>query len=222
MPADVVMYPIIPGWSPTSTQAYVAATRDLRWENDEAKMKRGWLRSRTPTQYLTIRARKTPHRLELTPVREKMRARNQLGTTINFLVVIGEENELWSGEQLSAEAVAFLQPAERIDAVARLRKLVTENSPKVPAALAGEDSSYAIGNQWRMYAGRYGPYSSGQSLETNLANIALADIAGLEGRAGLALPPRTYVAVTATGAEVEFGMDGAEEEASFHVVVGQW
>jgi hypothetical protein len=33
---------------------------------------------------------------------------------------------------------------------------------------------------------------------------------------------RTYVAVTATGPEVELGVEGAREEASFHVVVGKW
>ena len=32
----------------------------------------------------------------------------------------------------------------------------------------------------------------------------------------------SYVAVTETGPEVEFGMDGVEEQASFHVIVGQW
>jgi hypothetical protein len=33
---------------------------------------------------------------------------------------------------------------------------------------------------------------------------------------------RTYVAVTANGPEVELGVEGAREEASFHVVVGRW
>jgi hypothetical protein len=36
------------------------------------------------------------------------------------------------------------------------------------------------------------------------------------------LPARSYIAVTETGPEVTIGMDGADEEDSFHVIVGQW
>jgi hypothetical protein len=202
----------------------VGAKRDVVWKSDEAKLTRGWLRSRTPTQYLTIRSRKSPLRVELVPVRDRLRAKNDLGTAITYLVVMDEANKIWSGEKLSPGAVAFLQPAERIDAVERLRKLVKENAPELPAALTDDDSTYARmqRQQWRMYRGRYGSYSSEQTMETNLANDALTGLAGLAGREGLALPPRSYVAVTATGPEVEFGMNGAKEAASFHVVVGQW
>jgi hypothetical protein len=59
-------------------------------------------------------------------------------------------------------------------------------------------------------------------MDANLANASIATLAGTDGREGLALPPRSYVAVTETGPEVVFGMDGVEEQASFHVIVGQW
>jgi hypothetical protein len=129
---------------------------------------------------------------------------------------------MWEGENLRGDEVAFLKPVEREDAVARLRKRVKDNAPRIPEALSGADSSYLLDNQWRMNASRYGTYGSGHGLDTNLVNLALSDLAGLEGREGLALPPRSYVALTTTGAEVEFGMEGADEEDSFHVTVGQW
>jgi hypothetical protein len=59
-------------------------------------------------------------------------------------------------------------------------------------------------------------------LAANLANEAVTSLAGLTGGEEFDLPPRSYIAVTATGPEVLYGMDGVEEEASFHVIVGQW
>jgi hypothetical protein len=75
---------------------------------------------------------------------------------------------------------------------------------------------------WQMYRGRFGFQNNEARLSTSLVSEALAELAGLAGRPALALPPRSYVAVTAKGPEVELGMRGAEEEASFHVMVGQW
>jgi hypothetical protein len=59
-------------------------------------------------------------------------------------------------------------------------------------------------------------------LNENLANRALSDLAGMNGRPALELPARSYVAVTTTGPEVETGIPYASEEASFHVIVGRW
>jgi hypothetical protein len=224
MPADVVLYPIIPSWSASNINAQIGTARDVVWREGEARLTRGWLRSRTPTQYLTIRSRTSPHRLELTPARGRLRAKNELGTTIKFLVVLDDANKVWASEQLGSGAVVFLQSAERSEAVRKLRKLVTEHTSELPAALAGNESEYAAMQraQWRMYSGQYGADLSEHNLDTNLANDALTRLAGLAGQNGLTLPPRSYVAVTATGPEVEFGMKSAEEQASFHVIVGQW
>lgn len=223
MPVDVAMYPIVPDWNGSSIDSIVNSERDLKWVPEEARLTRGWLRSRTPTQYLTVRARTSPIRLELTPVRERLRAKNSLGTKIDFVVVVDEANKLWLGEKLDNENVGFLQAVERSDAVERFRKLVRERSPQAPDALTGLDTrttSYQR-RQWQMMRG-YSSYGGTESLETNLANASIAALAGHEGREGLALPPNSYVAVTETGPEVVFGMEGVEEEASFHVIVGQW
>ena len=93
MPDDVAVYPIIPGWNDTDVDASIGAARELEWADHEAKMTRGWLRSRTPMQYLTVRARKSPHRLELTPAGGKIRAVNQLGTAIRFVLVTDKRRQ---------------------------------------------------------------------------------------------------------------------------------
>jgi hypothetical protein len=70
--------------------------------------------------------------------------------------------------------------------------------------------------------GQAAAYTGEESLATNLANDAITNLAGLAGGSELKLAPRSYVAVTTTGPEVVFGMDGVEEDKSFHVIVGQW
>lgn len=223
LPADVAVFPIIPSWNEYSAHSYVRGERELRWEGDDAKLARGWLRSRTPMQYLTIRSRKSPMKLELTPVRDRLRVKNELGTQVEYVVVVDDAGKFWSGEKLAVGKVSFLEPIEQRDAASRFRKLVTNNAPAVPAALSGEDSKYTSiqRQQWRMY-GQYSAFAGEQSLGGNLANEAVTSLAGLAGGSELKLPPRSYIAVTATGPEVLYGMDGVEEEASFHVIVGQW
>jgi hypothetical protein len=224
MPDDVAVYPIVPDWNASSIESVVNSKRDLRWTPGEAEMSRGWLRSRTPTQYLTVRARKSPIRLELTPVRDRLRAKNSLNAPIEYVVVVDEAGKFWFDEKLSDGDVDFLKPIERPDAVDRFRKIVTARAPQTPDALLGADSrsSSFQRRQWMAMRGRYSGYSGNESIEANLANASIASLAGMDGREGLQLPPRSYVAVTETGPEVVFGMDGVEEEASFHVVVGQW
>jgi hypothetical protein len=94
----------------------------------------------------------------------------------------------------------------------------------MPDALAG-DTQRSSNNQrrrWQPTPGQFAYYANYESMDSNLASVAIADLAGVSGKQPLVLPPRSYVAVTETGPEVEFGMDGVDEQASFHVIVGQW
>jgi hypothetical protein len=223
MPDDVAVYPIVPDWNGISIESVVNSKRDLRWAPDEARMTRGWLRSRTPTQYLTVRARTSPIKLEFTPVRDRLRVKNSLNTGIDYLVVADDAGKFWSAEKLANGSLNFLQPVERLDAVDRFRKIVAERSPQTPDALVGTNPQSSFQRrQWMAMRGRYSGYSGNETIEANLANASIATLAGTDGREGLALPPRSYVAVTQTGPEVVFGMDGVLEDASFHVIAGQW
>jgi hypothetical protein len=223
MPADVAIYPIIPSWNEYSVNSHVRRERDIHWDADRAKLTRGWLRSRTPMQYLTIRSRKSSMRLDLTPVRDRMRARNELGSFIEYGIVVDEKGNFWSGQKLAAGKMAFLQPVTQADAARQFRQIVMKHAPQVPPALSGERSRYASiqRQQWRVY-GQFSGYAGDQSLAANLANDAITSLSGLAGGGELRLPPRSFIAVTTTGPEVVFGMEGVEQEESFHVLVGQW
>jgi hypothetical protein len=104
-----------------------------------------------------------------------------------------------------------------------VRKLVTDNAPQAPPELAGSDSNFAQLQQRRTRRyGRYGVEFSTERLQENLVAYMLQELAGLTSQSALDLPPRSYIAVTATGPEVELGIPEAIEDGSFHVVVGQW
>jgi hypothetical protein len=224
MPSDVAIYPIVPGWNEGNVEADLGAVREMLWESNQARLARGWLRSRTPTQYLTIRSRKSPYMLELLSSGDKMRATNKLGSRIEFMLAIDEDGKLFVGENLAYEARNELQPIERVDAIRRLRELVMANQPEAPAALSAPDSDFVLlqrRQQRRQYRNAGFQYSD-ERLSMNLVNQRLTALAGLSSEPALNLPPKSYVAVTDAGPEVVIGMEGAQEEDSFHVIVGMW
>jgi hypothetical protein len=224
VPSDMAMYPVVPGWNESGIDTSIGASRELLWEPNEAKLTRGWLRSRTPTQYLAIRSGKSPRKLELLAARDMMRATNRLGADIEFVLAIGDDEELFVGENISSGVRTNLKPIARNVAVRRLRELVVKHTPQAPDALADADSEFAEmqRRQWRRNYGSYNSSYGSERLGNNLAHDALARLAGQDGAIALQLPPRSYVAVTKTGMDVAFGVPDVTELASFHVIVGKW
>ncbi len=219
MPADVAVYPILPSWGSESS-----GNRAIVWTDDQEKLTGGWLYSRTPTQYLSVRSRKTTNRLDIQSGNGKMRVTNRFGTPIQSLIAIDAGGRFFAGGQLASQSSAVLQPISRDDAVKRFAELVRNNEPEAPPALADSDRDFT-GRQRRMAQpiyGRYHPQFGEERSNEDLAARAIADLAGLNGQPALDLPPRSYVAITITGPEVETGISYAREVASFHVIVGQW
>jgi hypothetical protein len=214
MPADLAIYPIVPSWRGEDD---FTADREVLASAEQTRLTKGWLLSRTPTQYLTVRARKSTHRIELLTSGEKLRATNQLGTPIRFLLVVEDKGKLFLGENLPVGARTLLQPIARNDAIRRVREVVMESEPEVPPALAGSDDVIV---RSRRYG--YGSNFNQERLHENAAAAALADLAGLTGRPALDLPARSYIAVTETGPEVAIGVPSAAESGSFHAIIGKW
>jgi hypothetical protein len=59
-------------------------------------------------------------------------------------------------------------------------------------------------------------------MSDNVLNSAIADLVAGNADGVLNVPRRSYVAITETGPEIELGVAGATEEASFHVLQGSW
>ncbi len=226
MPSNAAVYPIVPGWQDVGDLSSVSIHRELEWRDGAELLTAGWLNSRTPTQYLSVRARQSPCRLELAPAGGVLRATNELGVDVRYVLAVDDAGQWYAGEHLAAGAATRLPPAARDDVLLRWRRLVLDNTPVDPPALAGSVSDLLRlqrRTQQRAFERTYGPLDfSVQRLANNLANNAIAELAGVEGRPPLQLPPRSYLAVTAAGPEVELGIADITEEASFHVLVGRW
>jgi hypothetical protein len=163
-------------------------------------------------------------RLELQPVRDRLRLKNSLGTPIEFVAVVDKNGKFWSLENVRDTAVEFMKPIERSAAEAKFRTIVQQRSPQTPVELVGTNTNRPNYQQrQRMMAQGYTTtYTGVESLDGNLASVAIAKLAGIDGLEGMALPPGSYVAITKTGPEVVFGMGGVEEDTSLHVISGQW
>lgn len=220
IPADVAIFPILPSWlSDTSGE-----TRELVWAGDEARLKQGWLNSRTPTQYLTVRSRKSPIALEVFDSGDKLRVKNRLGANLLTLVVISRDGKTYFGEDVVADGSRLLSPVARDEAIRRLSKVVTDHMPQAPDALSTGDQELAALRARSRYGiyGRYGQQFVTGKLTENLAGTTITNLAGLGGVPALDLPAKSYLAITDRGPEVAVGIEEADEEASFHVIEGRW
>ncbi|NOZ41352.1 MAG: hypothetical protein GXP24_14165 [Planctomycetes bacterium] len=206
MPVDTVVYPILPSRSESSNfgRRHVNQQRSLEW-NQQQLLTRGWMGSRTPTQYLAITARPTKKQLEFKVQPEQLSVTNQLGTQVLALVVQDHEGNIFVGDSLAAGGTAKLAPSTYVQAASKIRKLLTENLPQLPAGYVSKK---------RSYNGDYSVSMTESLMELHFETI-VSPVATGWGNG-------TYVAVTATGIEIPLGVEGATESSSFHVVRGTW
>jgi len=223
MPQDVAVYPILPGWSDSGDSGPHAVTRKVEWTDDQQRLSSGWVRSRVPVQLLSVRARKSPHRLNLEPSGDKLRATNALGSRIKFLAAVDPAGNIFTGADLAADETVELKPAAAIDALRTLRELVMANEPEAPAALAeSEDRSRSRRRRRHILQQHTEVEFSLERLSENLLSEAIASLVVTADEPGLNVPNGSFIAITETGPEVELGISGAEELESFHILVGTW
>src|SRR4029079_7334837 len=123
---------------------------------------RGWLTSRTPTQYLMVRSRKTPHRLDVTSGNGKMQVVNRLGTRIKSLLVLDDSGKFFGGDGLANESRVALAPISRDDAVKQIVRLMRDNEAEKPVELSGSERDFfgRSGRSTRRIYGRYRPQAN--------------------------------------------------------------
>lgn len=207
VPGDTTVYPMLPSRSEYTAfgRRQVNQQRSLEW-TDEQLLTRGWLGSRTPTQYLTITARPSAKRLDFQTVADGLQVRNQLGTSVAMLIAQDADGNIFLGEGIDAEGQAKLKAANYLEAASLLRRLMTENLPQLPPG-------YVENNRGRRRRDYGNPFSE-SLMELQLEAISSPQATGWGNR--------TFIAVTADGIELPQGLDDLEENNSFHVVRGTW
>jgi len=224
---DIAVLPLeaIP---PNSIYSSRALRREVIWEENQW-LASGWLSSRTPAQYLTIRSRSTGRGLDLIGsdnTSSEASVKNRLGTLIKQLAICSEKGQWYWAENV---AVGATQPLESISLAAVRTRMNSANFDNQPTAPDGMDQRYRGGifgmsrrsRQYYSYGNSNStlivPTQSVGRLERGIGSIGTSsydEIAPYE--------PRSYVAIVEQSPEVVLGVASAREESSYHVILGKW
>lgn len=222
-PSDTVVYPILSEYA--SGRFGSESERTVHWSTGEQALRRGWLPSRTPTQYLAIRTHETEARLEVRATADRCQVTNRLGAKLATLLVVDELGQLWQGAEIEPDQQLELTKADRVEAMREFRESMIENRPQLPPDLqAAVDAERRAERQRR---GNFGPDRFRADLDFRMSSNllerqmeALAELAS--GSTNTQLPPRSYLAVTDTVVDTPLGYIDVEQVDGYHLVLGRW
>jgi hypothetical protein len=204
VPTDQAMFPILPNWADIFGFGgrRSMTEREIVW-NDEQHLTRGWLASRTPTQYHAIAARKSPKQLQLRSSSQGMRVTNKLEAEIVGVAIHDHDGKFYWCDSLPVDEGVVIPAVEQTDVASKIRRLFTENLPELPA-----------GDDGRQNNGYYSFAASDSVMEGRLGAINSPQVTGWG--------PGRYIAFTRSAIELTPGLPGVVEQNSFHVVEGSW
>ncbi len=221
-PADTLVIPYLP--EPRSVSESPGRRQVFQWGPQEQWLRSGWLASRTPTQFITLRTRPTTLGLEVVPAGSgAWEVRNRLGTRIHKLLVRTSQGQYFQASEIEPGGACVLEPAGSAPALGAF----------LPPYLAGPTPTYPGWSTPRRW--RYRRYSWSTITDAlwrlesdSRTSRAESRLAGLISQSPLwvsdfkspGLGPGSYAAVVERSPEVELGTDLAREVAGFHLVLG--
>ncbi len=211
---DVAVLPF-----PPDEESYSGTHRVTVWDGDQ-QLARGWLTSRTPIQYFTIRSRASRRGLDIQPARgsgDTLSVKNRLGTSIAMLAIRTHQRKYYWATDLAQGKTGTARPVTEAKAAARLRKVLMDNEPAFPLGMVGQSHVHALGARRRPPYYYHTSVQIPASPEKSLMERGLTALC-VAGK----IKPGSYVAVVQRQPELELGTPGAEEKGSFHVVLGEW
>jgi hypothetical protein len=197
---------------------------EIEWNADQQHLTKGWLASRTPTQYLAIEPRKTDAGLKLSLKEGASAVTNNFATQAQLIIVIDSDGKFLLAKDVANEGPQPLQRVERSDAVTALRAVLMDREPRNPEGYDTiADSSLISG---RNYGQRpNGPQGGGANfgaMRGSLLDDEWQALLGVSGGEALTLPPRSYVVVSELALLPPSGKEIAVEDSSVHIVIGSW
>jgi hypothetical protein len=212
---DTAVYPLEAQPSPMGRGQ---ATRVVVW-GERQNLTRGWLASRTPTQFVTVRAVPTKAMLAVSPADAGLTLENQLGSDLMHVVVADEQGRFFYARDLAAGNSNAASETPLVEALARLAPVISAARPEAPA----EMSAYQSFPQQRGYGFSSfdspwpDPRQETSRLEQAFELLSQADHLGL-----LPLGPRSYVALVRRSPLAEYGYEPVEESGEIHLILGRW
>ena len=195
--------------------------RSMIWGQDQW-MVSGWLNSRTPTQFVTVRSRASQLGLEVDDARAadgELSIKNGLGSEIHQLLVRTKDGKFFGASDVAPDAVATAMPADPAKVMEKMRPLFGKAQLSLPP---GVDSSNMDIYGYRRGRYYYGRGNETQTTKTGRLEATLSRVTrSIPDPGSNGLEPGSYVTIVRKSPEVELGT-GATEESSLHMVVGKW
>lgn len=211
---DTAIYPLYPSGDDGLAYHYQALNLEMKWTSTTQQLTKGWLRSRTPTQFLVVEPQTTTAGLRLRKTKG-LRGTNLLGARLELALAIDEQGQWYRAVGAEPGQPLSFEKVDEGQAVTSYRAALRDREPSFPdGAAARPVSSYL---SLRSFG-----HSEGGDFSRSLHSQLWQELLGEEGAPALALPPRRYIAVTHHTAIASLGVEKATEEASLHLVIGNW
>ncbi len=216
LPMNVAILPIDrDGYHNGSTQPL----RAIDW-NRSQHLSAGWIPSRTPVQYVTMRPYATKQELRVleTPGATACAVENRLGANIKYLMLRSAAGDLYGGRAIGRDHRITLELLDTDEKVERtVSNIVTSRGDAesdAPTPTASPASSFLFGGP-RSYQYRGVSYGGGSRLDTALDDAFKRVASKLPDR-------RSYVAIVERPPGVIVGVEDPIERQSLHVISGTW
>ena len=205
--------------------------RQMVWRENQW-LQSGWLGSRTPAQFLTVRVRSTQLGLKVTPAADAsggLKVENHLGSRLRYLALRNEKGDILlrrrcarRGDRGDDAVVARASTAPGSYPLDRLQNIWQENQPNYPPGVNVQMMRSTRSGNYR-YADYASQSGTAPSQGTSRLEETLAALTGGVSRKDLAdFQPSSFVAVVDQSPEVVLGTPAAREESGFHVIIGRW
>lgn len=198
----------------------------FEWDPQGQCLRSGWIASRTPTQFVTLRTRPTTLGLEVVSAGRSWEVRNRLGTRIHRLVLRDSQGDYFVAADIAPGGSGALVPGKGTVGLAEF----------LPPSLSAPMFTYPSWSTRRRMAyrsfGSVGSFTDpawqaeSQSRTFRAERRLARPVTGSSARApdsdAPGLEPGSYVALVERSPEVELGTPAAREVAGFHLVLGRY
>ncbi len=180
----------------------------------------GWLKSRTRTQFVTMTHRDERGRVDFAPVGDGLRATNGLEWELAAILVKGDDDTIYFGENVPAGGSTELTRADPDDFTrfsALLREHPVELPPNAPQRVYN-DYDYRYSPYGPGYYGDYETYQSSFQLSITESMLMQFSV----GRDSPEMGSRSYIAIVNGSPGCDIGIEGTSSEANLHVLFARY
>lgn len=235
-PADTAVYPL--HYAPYNETVHGHFfNSDSQWLDGKLQLQRRYLTARQHRQFLTVRSTGTKARLDVTASGGSLSVKNQLGSKIDFGLLIDSAGKLHSVENLGDGATVTAQPVDVPVARKEWSARTTTKAPRLPLNFNPERYNSMFSSQRYYNYGWRGGSAWNPTQTTGMLESGIREVDTLlmrlpertTGSVSTLGVGRTFVALTADSvlgddgeAMAPMGVPDSRVVESLHVVRGSW